>query len=73
MLADAAVQGLGLAVKSRLAVRAELKTGALVEVMAGTLISRDAPIWFLTTPDARSGRKTEAFANLCKEAFQAER
>ncbi len=73
MLADAAVQGLGLAVKSRLAVRAELKTGALVEVMPGTLISRDAPIWFLTTPDARSGRKTEAFANLCKEAFQAER
>ncbi len=70
MLTEAAVQGLGLAVKSRLAVKSELDAGALVEVLPGTLEPQDAPIWYLTTPDARAGRKTKAFGALVKAAFR---
>ncbi len=70
MLTEGAAQGLGLAVKSRLAVQEELDAGKLVEVMPGTLHPSEAPIWFVTSPDARSGRKTKAFADLCAVAFR---
>ena len=71
MLTDAAVQGVGLAVKSRLAIESELAAGDLVEVLPGVLWSHEAPIWYVTTPDARAGRKTKAFGALVKAAFDA--
>ncbi len=69
-LTDAAVQGLGLAVKSRLAVAQELADGRLVEVMPRTLAAPEAPIWFLAPPTARASRKTRAFRDLVRRAFQ---
>lgn len=67
---EAVVQGLGLAVKSRLAVKAELETGRLVEILPGTLSPAEAPIWYMTSPDARTGRKTKAFGSFVETAFQ---
>lgn len=69
MLTGAAVQGLGLAVKSRLAIQDELQTGALEEIMPGSLQSPDAPISIVFATQSRPGRKTWAFANLAKRAF----
>ncbi|MBO9412250.1 MULTISPECIES: LysR family transcriptional regulator [unclassified Ruegeria] len=70
MLTEAAVQGLGLAVKSRLAVQRELESGALVEVMPGVLRSPDAPISFVHAGNATPGRKVRAFSDLANRAFQ---
>lgn len=67
-LTDAVVQGLGLAIKSRLAVKDELDSGRLVEVRPGSLWAPDAPIWFVYPPEARSARRTEfigAFISTC--------
>ena len=69
LLTEAAVQGLGLAVKSKLAVAQELARGDLVEVMPGTLNPADAPIWFLCPPEGRNSRKTVAFRDLVIGAF----
>lgn len=71
MLTDAAVQGLGLAVKSRVAVRDELKDGRLVEVLPGTLWEPSAPIWFVYSPEARASQKTKLFGDLAMRAFAA--
>lgn len=68
-LTAGAVEGLGLAVKSELAIRDELKAGALVEVAPGRLHAPAAPIWFVTPPEARVGRKIEAFRDLAVAAF----
>ncbi len=70
MLTDAAVQGLGLAVKSRLAVAQELAHGQLVEVMPGALKPAKAPIWFLCPPSGRNSRKTIGFRSLVMKAFR---
>ncbi len=69
MLTEAALQGLGLVVKSSLAVKAELQAGRLVEVMPGALHAPEAPISFVYAPEARMGRKTQAFGALVKRAF----
>ena len=69
MLTEAAVQGLGLAVKSQLAIVDELKSGQLVEVMPGILAQNEAPVWFVSTPEARIGRKTRLFGELVERAF----
>ncbi len=69
MLTEAAVQGLGLAIKSRLAVQTELQDGRLVEVCPGTLWEPSAPIWFVFAPEARAGQKTKLFGDLAMRAF----
>jgi len=70
MLTEAAVQGLGLAVKSRLAVQRELESGTLLEIMPGALRSSDAPISFVHAGNAMPGRKVRAFSELASQAFQ---
>lgn len=69
MLTEGTVQGLGLAMKSRLAVQAELQDGRLVEVAAGQLWEPSAPIWFVFSPEARAGQKTKLFGDMVKRAF----
>jgi len=69
ILTDAAVQGLGFAIKSKLAIQAELDAGTLVEVLPGRVHAPEAPIWFVFSPEARSGRKTKAFGDLAGRAF----
>ncbi len=69
MMREAVVQGLGIAVKSRLAVKTELATGQLVEIMPGILSPSEAPIWYVTSSDARTGRKTKAFGCFIETAF----
>ncbi len=70
MLTEAAVQGLGLAVKSRLAVQRELESGVLQEIMPGVLLSPDAPISFVHAGHATPGRKVRAFSDLAAQAFE---
>lgn len=69
-LTEAALQGIGVAVKSRLAIRQELAEGRLIEVLPGTLHPSEAPVWFVTLPDARNSRKTRLFGDMVFEAFQ---
>ncbi len=71
MLTIGAVQGLGLAIKSRLAVHSELQDGRLVEVAPGTLWEPSAPIWFVFSPEARTGQKTKLFGDMARRAFEA--
>lgn len=70
MLTEAAIAGLGLALKSRLAVMSDLRDGRLVEVAPGTLWEPSAPIWFVFSPEARASHKTMLFGDLAKRAFQ---
>lgn len=69
MLTEAAVQGLGVAVKSRLAVQRELENGSLVEVMAGSLRDAEAPISFVHAGNATPGRKVRVFSELVSKAI----
>lgn len=69
ILTEGAVQGLGLAIKSRLAVKDELEDGRLVEVLPGTLWEPMAPIWFVYSPEARASQKTKLFGDMARHAF----
>lgn len=71
MLTDGAVQGLGLAIKSRLAVQDELRDGRLVEVLSGALWEPSAPIWFVFAPEGRASLKTKLFGEMALRAFSA--
>lgn len=71
MLTASAVQGLGLVIKSRLAVQAELEDGRLIEVSPNTLWEPSAPIWFVYAPEGRTSQKTKLFGDLVKTTFQA--
>jgi len=71
MLTTGAVEGLGLVIKSRMAVKDELDAGTLVEVLPGCLHAPEAPIWFVFAPESRAGRKTSAFRDLAKRAFRS--
>lgn len=73
MLTEGAVRGLGLAIKSRMAIHDELRDGHLVEVCPGTLWEPSAPIWFVFTPEARGAQKTRLFGDLAMRAFAARR
>lgn len=68
-LTDAVTEGIGMALKSRLAVQAELDAGALVEVTPGSLWQPEAPIWFVYPPEARSASKTELFGRFVSTCF----
>ncbi|WP_422377040.1 LysR family transcriptional regulator [Roseibium sp.] len=70
MLTAGAIEGLGFAVKSRLAVQDELDAGALVEVMPGRLHAPEAPISFVYSAETRSSSKTRAFLDLARVAFR---
>ncbi len=69
MLTEAAMQGLGLSIKSRLAIKDELDTGRLVEISPGSLWQADAPIWFMYAPEARTAQKTKAFGEFVSACF----
>ncbi|MDV7338040.1 LysR family transcriptional regulator [Terasakiella sp. A23] len=69
VLTEGALNGLGLAVKSRLAIQKELDCGDLIEVMPNSLIETKAPIWFLYPPNGRNGRKVKEFLKFIREVF----
>ena len=69
MLTESAVQGLGVAVKSRLAVQQELIDGRLKEILPGSLSNAHAPISLVFAKQARISRKVTAFAQLAERAF----
>ena len=68
-LTEAALHGLGVAVKSRLAVLDELAAGRLVEVLPGALAEADAPIWAVRAPAVRPSRKVDAFLGFAADCF----
>ncbi len=69
MLTEAAVSGLGFAVKSRLAIEAELTEGRLIEVLPGALWQPEAPISLVYAPEARYGQKAQIFGQLARQVF----
>lgn len=69
MLTDAAINGLGFAVKSKLAVQDELDSGQLVEVLPGCLETHDAPIWFVSPSGTQLSQKTRLFGEMVDHAF----
>ncbi len=68
-LTEAVTRGLGLAIKSRLAVQNELDEGRLIEVTKGSLWKPAAPIWFVFPPEARSASKVDVFNTFVSECF----
>lgn len=68
-LTDAAVNGLGIAMKSRLAVIRELEKGQLVEVLGGKIQRREAPISSLRPANLKDSRKVDAFAEFVSACF----
>lgn len=69
-LTDAAAAGLGLVVKSRLAVAEHLSSGRLEEVAAGVLADPEAPIWLLRAPHALKSARVEAFYGFLRDAMR---
>lgn len=68
-LTDAATHGVGIAVKSELAVAHELAAGQLVEVLPGVLKSDQAPISSLRPASLKDSRKVDAFVNFASSCF----
>ncbi|MEM6711498.1 MAG: LysR family transcriptional regulator [Pseudomonadota bacterium] len=68
-LTDAAVHGLGIVMKSQLAVSRELASGDLVEVLPGCLPADEAPISSLRPPTVRHSRKVDAFITFASACF----
>ncbi|MDC0739353.1 LysR family transcriptional regulator [Cognatishimia sp. SS12] len=68
-LTDAATHGVGIALKSELAVAQELATGQLVEVLPGALPASAAPISSLRLPHLKDSRKVDAFVQFCFSCF----
>ncbi|WP_298918108.1 LysR family transcriptional regulator [uncultured Roseobacter sp.] len=68
-LTDAAAHGLGIVVKSRLAVMRELEAGELVEILPGSLPAAHAPISSLRAPNLKDSRKVDAFVTFVSRCF----
>ncbi len=68
-LTEAVTRGLGLAIKSRLAVQNELDEGRLIEVAKDSLWKPAAPIWFVFPPEARSASKVDVFSTFVSDCF----
>lgn len=70
-LTDGATHGLGIAMKSQLAISKELKEGSLVEILPGSMPDAEAPISSLRPPSLKDSRKVNAFINFAIECFKA--
>lgn len=68
-LTDAATHGLGIAMKSELAVTREIETGQLTEVLSGCLPNGLAPISSLRPPNLKDSRKVDAFVAFASTCF----
>ncbi|MCG7539647.1 LysR family transcriptional regulator [Pseudoalteromonas sp. CO348] len=69
-MTSAALAGHGIAVKSHIAIRDNLKRGELVPIIPGCLESDDAPIWFVRPQHSLKTRKAEAFYEFMKALFE---
>ncbi len=72
-LTSAALHGVGMVVKSRLAIAAELADGRLTDVLPGALADAAAPIHIVRAGSAPASRKISAFAAFIRKAFAAAR
>lgn len=68
-LTEAAVNGLGITIKSRLAIAGELAAGRLEALLPGVLEDSEAPIWLLRAPQGIRSRKIGAFYDFMAEVF----
>ena len=66
-------QGLGIGIRSSLAVRECIKEGRLVELFAGRLADADAPLWYVRPNSRLASQKVEAFYTFCSEALKSHR
>ncbi|WP_434355564.1 LysR family transcriptional regulator [Parasalinivibrio latis] len=69
-LTESAIAGLGVTIKSRLAICEALAEGTLVEVMPKQLFNEKAPVWLLRAPQGTRSRKLALFFEFIKSAFQ---
>lgn len=70
-LTSAALNHVGLVVKSRLAVGAALAEGRLVEVLPGALADASAPIHLIRTGSTPPPRKVSVFSDFLRDIFAA--
>lgn len=72
-MTQAAIAGHGIAIKSKIAIKEELNSGALIEIMAGALAQSDAPVWFLRPQNSLTTRKTDVFYDFMKSLFVSDK
>lgn len=70
-LTEAALNGLGITIKSRLAIAGELASGRLEALLPEVLEDSEAPVWLLRAPQGARSRKIGAFYDFMAEVFAA--
>ena len=68
-LSQAMLQGMGIGMRSYLAVAPLLKAGTLVEVLPASLVNAEAPVWFVRPNSRLPSEKVEQFYRFCQAAF----
>lgn len=68
-LTEAALNGLGITMKSRLAIADELSAGRLEVLLPDVLEDSDAPIWLLRAPQGMRSRKIGTFYEFMTQVF----
>lgn len=62
--------GLGIGMRSRLAIEQDLQRGELVQVLPQQLIHNQAPIWFIRPNSRLASPKTERFFEFCQQVIK---
>ena len=68
-LTEAAIQGLGIALKSKLAVQREIDAGQLVAILPDATEGQTAPISFIRPQSLKTSRKVETFMAFALRCF----
>ena len=69
-MTQAVIAGHGIGIKSLIAVKEELQSGILVEILPGLLADNDAPVWFLKPQNSLATRKTDVFFHFMQSVFK---
>lgn len=71
-LTQSAINGLGIAMKSELAIRDYLTSGVLVEVLPNTIFNDSSPIWLVRAPQSARSKKLNVLFSFLKEIIPGE-
>ncbi|TDF39235.1 LysR family transcriptional regulator [Alteromonadaceae bacterium M269] len=72
-LSVAMKQGVGIGIRSWLAVRDCIEKGELVEVLPGCLANAEAPLWYVRPNSRLASQKVETFYEFCFQAINSPR
>lgn len=70
LLTKATLLGLGIAIKSRLAISDEIKTKKLIEILPGKLTRANAPISMVRSPNIKNSSKVDTFFTFIRTCFE---